>query len=199
MEMIRPMTKKQLQVYVADYAHVFPASEWTPVEGCAFIRTSGPVQQYVGFENLRSGAYRPVMMISTTAGPKRVVHAQDLDIKHREVFPREHDRMRDSVMQAMKEQFKPLIHNPLDPEEVLILCEREAPGKINDCSGLAAINAYLGHTDRALQWCDRLEIAQEELGRELADWERKLIKFGYRLREAIGRGDERSFLETMIE
>jgi hypothetical protein len=188
------LTAKQLRNFVDDYSAIF--TEWRSIGGYAFVRSDGPFRQSVGFESLLSGAYRPMNAISTTVGPEAVLHHQFLDVKHREVQPREHSRMRDRVARAMDEQFEPSIRSPLEPIKVLALCEHRAVGKIRDASGLAVANAYLGNVQRSFYWLERIRSVFESIEGEPAAWQRELVDFGKQLRDALVEGTAENFLEN---
>jgi hypothetical protein len=199
--MILPMTKKELLKYFKDYREAFP--DWTVKDDVVLVRSTGPVEQQIGFENLRAGAYRPSCSVRILcAPPYTAILLRWLDIKHRQILPREHSSKFTSVVNAMEEQFVPAIRRPLDTEEVLQLGEEEAVrdriDNINHSIGLAALNAYLGRTERALSWCNRVREQLADRGRPLADWETKQADFGEGLREAINSNRETSFLQGMM-
>ena len=82
-----PMTKAQLKGVVAEYAAHFP--EWAVfVDGTAFVRRHGPVQQMIWFQKMSSAAYRPTHGISSLVLPSAHIRMlpQTLDVKHREIM-----------------------------------------------------------------------------------------------------------------
>ena len=189
---IRPLTRTKLRKLVLDYTEAF--SGWESVIGLAFARCSGPIRQMVDFQNLRSGDYRPSMTISTTVGPKRGLRHQFLDIQHMEISPREHSEKLDEIIRAMREQFVPSIVTPLNVEEILALCERDAPGKLNDRVGLASVHAYLGNFDRALEYSEQAEIAFKKWDIEPGEWMIELNDFIQCLKRAIAEGTSQELL-----
>ena len=88
-----PMTKTQLKAVVSEYAASFP--EWAFfVDGTAFVRRSGPIQQMIWFQRMSSAAYRPTHGMSSLVLPEAHVRMlpQVLGVKHREIEHRWHDR-----------------------------------------------------------------------------------------------------------
>jgi hypothetical protein len=196
---ITPLTKKQL----IDYFHVYRAAfpDWVVEHDVVLTRVHGPLKQNIAFEALRSGAYRPscgidiLLRIPDGCG----ILDQFLDVKHRQVLPREHATKWPLVLKAMEEQFMPPIRKPLEVTETLELAEdvvRLNPDNINInfSTALAALNAYLGDAQRALYWCDRVAESAANKSRGLADWEARKTKFIRELRQSIEDGKEREFL-----
>src|SRR5688572_8126818 len=122
-----PITKAQLKAVVADYAKVFPSWGVLP-DGTALIRSTGPVRQMVWFQKMSSAAYRPTHSIGALALPGCHIRMlpQILDVKHREVEHRWHERKLADTVTAMEQQFQPDIRKPLSVAEVLALCEARA-------------------------------------------------------------------------
>jgi len=195
---IQPLTKAQLVGYFRDYREAFP--EWSVEHEVVLYRSAGPVKQLIGFEALRSGAYRPSHSVEVAGTPEGgQVLFQFLDVRHREVLPREHAAKWPSVVKAMEDQFLPALHEPLEPTEVLRLGEEsvvkwkvESPAAF---SSLAALSAHLGDLDRSLRWCDRSDSRLASMGRELAEWEVRLVSFNQHLRRAIQKGRTCEVLE----
>lgn len=188
---MKPLTKAQLVGYFRDYREVFP--EWLVEHEVVLYRSVGPVKQMIGFEALRSGAYRPSHSVEVAGLPDGgQVLFEFLDVRHREVLPREHAAKCPLVVKAMEDQFLPALREPLKPTEVLRLGEEsvvrwkvESPATF---SSLATLSAHLGDLDRSLRWCDRSDSGLAGRGRELADWEVRLVSFNQHLRRAIQEG-----------
>ncbi|MCD4825804.1 MAG: hypothetical protein K8S55_14520 [Phycisphaerae bacterium] len=197
MGILQPITKKQLREIVQCYAAVLP--EWEIVGGDSMVRSEGPVTQQIGFESLRSGAYRPAMGIRALPLPTVAMLHQFLDIKHRETFLREHPSRWENVATAMEQQFRPSIRKPLDLREVKILCEQEAGESTNDLCMLAILSAYLGDSEEALSYCDRMQALSPPALAPQLEWEQRHKEFGRQLREAIQAGNERQFLDTVSD
>ena len=189
-----PLTKKQLRGIVESYAQVF--SDWKLVGGDRLERSSGPVVQQIGFEALRSGAYRPMGAIWARPLPTVAMLHQFLDVKHRQVLLREHPTKWKGIVAAMEQQFCPLIRQPLDLREVQRLCEKAAKKSTNDLCMLAILHAYLGEREQALSCCDRMQTSPSPTLAPRLDWEERHREFGLQLRRAIETGNERRFLET---
>ena len=197
---ITPMTKRQLIGFFNEYRGNFPG--WDVEHDLVFVRSEGLVKQHIAFEALRSGAYRPSCSVEVLATPgARVLH-RFLNIKHREVLPREHATKRSLVLEAMEDQFQPSIRGPLNVAEVLRLTEeeviRDKIDNINYSVALAALNAYVGNLDRATRWCDQVSIQLAETKREPADWEREYVIYTQQLRQAIIHGQEQAFLQARL-
>lgn len=189
-----PLTKKQLKEVIKCYALVFPG--WELINEQVFARAQGPIVQHVGFESLRSGAYRPWSGIRTLPLPTvRMLH-QFLDIKHRQILLREHPTKWKGIVAAIEQQFYPLVRKPLDLREVRGLCEKTAKDSTNDLCMLAILHAYLGEKEQALSCCDRMQTLPPPTLAPRLDWEERYKEFGLQLRRAIETGDEHHFLET---
>jgi hypothetical protein len=189
----RPLTKKQLAEVVGCYASAFPG--WQLVGGVCLVRTHGPVLQQIGFEALRSGAYRPAMGIEALPLPTAWMLPQFLDIKHRQTLLRQHASKWRDVVVAMERQFRPSVRAPLDLREVRALCQQEARETTSNLCMLAILSASLGEGERALAYCDRAERAPPPTLAPRLDWERRHVEFARQLRAAIEIGDERRFLD----
>jgi len=193
-----PLTKKHLVEYLQPYREALP--DWAVEHDVMLTRTHGPLKQVIHFQALRSGSYRPSHAVDI------LVHVPDgcsilhkhLDIKHREVLPRDHATKWPLVLRAMEEQFEPSIRQPLGVAETLRLAEEEAGrdriNNINYSIGLAVLNAYLGNAERALYWCGRVEETATHLRRALGDWETRKRRYALDLQQAIKAGKEREFL-----
>lgn len=198
----KPLTTAQLVAYFNAYRDTFP--NWTVEHEATLTRTTWPIKQIIDFQALRSGAYRPSCVVAILPAPENC-HLLNkwLDIKHREILPREHPTKWPMVLAAMDEQFLPPIRMPLDVAHVLKLAEDEAVRdsivNVNYSCGLATLNAYVGKLDRAIWWCDRLEDQLATLGRNPADWELRKGAFTRQLRDAIGDDRADQFLQMLRE
>lgn len=195
---IVPLTKKQLVGYFQPYRDALP--DWGTEYDVMLTRTHGPLRQAIHFQALRSGAYRPshaVDILVRVPDGCSILH-RHLDVKHREVLPRDHAAKWPLVLRAMEEQFLPPIRKPLDVAEVLRLAEAETDrdhiANINYLTGLTVLNAYLGKAERAIFWCGRVEETAAHLGRPLGDWETRKRCFILDLQQAIKAGKEQEFL-----
>ena len=193
----RQLTRKQLGEIVESYATVF--ADWKIINGQVFARSHGPIVQHVGFEALRSGAYRPWCGISCLSMPTVSMLYQLLDVKHRQVLLREHPSMRKDVAAAMEQQFRPSIHKPLDLGEIRGLCREEARETTNDLCMLAVLHAYLGETKQSLSYCERMQAVPPPTLAPRLDLEQRRKEFGQQLMRSILTGSERQFLELVAE
>jgi hypothetical protein len=186
---LAPLTKKQLLGYFQVYRDAFP--DWKVEHGVMLTRSLGPISQHIPFQNLQYGAYRPSCSIRVIGPPDggSALLIQLLDVKHREVEPRQHDTKWPLVLKAMEEQFVPNIRKPLDMEEVVRLAEEEVGHdgveSIRECTGLATLNVHLRRFKKAIEWCDRAEASLGRIGREPVAWELAQAQFASQLRGAI--------------
>ncbi|MEJ2419625.1 MAG: hypothetical protein P8Y45_22410 [Exilibacterium sp.] len=198
-----PMTKGQLKAVVSEYAARFP--EWAIfVDGTAFVRRSGPIQQMIWFQKMSSAAYRPTHGMSSLVLPEAHIRMlpQVLDVKHREIEHRWHDRKFADTLAAMEEQFRPDIRKPLDLAEVLELCEAEAatmPDTANNMAMLAILYAWLGHDTNALDCCERMQYCPLPKLAPMPEWEEAMRVFGRDLGKAVQIGSAREFLKAAAE
>jgi hypothetical protein len=195
---IAPLTKKQLIAYFQPYREAF--ADWTVEHDVMLTRTHGPLRQAIHFQALRSGAYRPshaIDILVPVPDGCSILH-KHLDVKHREVLPREHPAKWPLVLKAMEEQFLPPVRKPLDAPETLRFGEEEAErdriDNINYMTGLAVLNAYLRNAERALYWCGRIEKRAAHMGRQLGDWEIRKRRYALELQQGIEVGKDREFL-----
>lgn len=192
------LTKKQLVGFFQPYREAFP--DWSVEHDGMLTRMYGPLKQAIWLEALETGNYRPGHAVRIAVGVPdgcSILH-QHLDVKHRQIHPRDHAAKWPAVLKAMEEQFKPPIRQPLDPVETLRLAEvvadRDRIYNISYTTGLAVLNAYLGNAERALYWCGRIEEIAAHLGRPLADWETRKRAYAFDLQQAIKTGNAREFL-----
>jgi hypothetical protein len=197
-----PMSKGQLKAVVSDYAARFPG--WTIFgDGTAFVRRSGPVQQMIWFQKMSSAAYRPTHAISALVVPEAHIRMlpQVLDVKHREVEHRWHERKFADTLTAMEQQFRPHIIKPLDIAEILRLCEAEAgtmPDTTNNMAMLAILSGWLERDGEALDYCKRMQNCPLPKLAPIPEWEEAMRAFGRDLAGAIGSGRGKGFLEEAI-
>lgn len=198
-----PMSKGQLKAVVADYAARFP--KWVIfVDGTAFVRRSGPVRQMIWFQKMSSASYRPSHGIGSLVLPEAHIRMlpQVLDVKHREVEHRWHERKFADTLAAMEQQFRPDIRKPLDIADVLALCETEAasmPDRTNDMAMLAILYAWLGRDTEALDCCERMQHCPLPTLAPMPEWEEAMRAFGRELASAVSVGGGRRFIEAAIE
>lgn len=197
-----PMTKTRFKAIIADYAASFP--DWGLVHGrLAFVRSYGPIQQIIWFQDMRA-YYRPTHGISSLVLPEAHIRMlpQHLDVKHREVEYRWHERKFTDTLAAMEQQFRPDIRKSLDISEVLALCETEAetiPDTTNNMAMVAILSAWLGRDAAALDYCERMQHCPLPTLAPMPEWEGAMRAFGRDLVKAVGAGTAREFLESAVE
>jgi len=195
-----PMTKAQLKDVVAHYATHFP--DWEIfVDGMAFVRRHGPIQQMIWFQKMSYAAYRPTHGIRSLVLPEAFIRMlpQILDVGHREIEYRWHERKFADTLAAMEQQFRPDIRKPLDIEEVLGLCEAESasmPDTKNSMTMLAILHAWLGHKAATLEYCERIQHCPLPKLAPMPEWEKAMRGFGRNLAQAVEAGTAREFLQT---
>lgn len=196
-----PMTKARFKAIVADYAAKFP--DWELVHGgLAFVRRSGPIDQMVWFQDMRK-YYRPSHGVGSRVLPDAHVRMlpQVLDVKHREVEHRRHERKFSNTLAAMEQQFRPDIRKPLEITDVLALCEAEAgtmQDTTNNMTMLAILAAWLGRDSEALGYCERMQHCSPPTLAPMPEWEDAMRTFGRKLTGAIESGHGKAFLEDAI-
>lgn len=196
-----PMTKARFKAIVADYAAKFP--NWELVHGgLAFVRTTGPVQQMIWFQDMRK-YYRPSHGIGSLVLLDAHIRMlpQVLDVKHREVEHRWHERKFADTLDAMDQQFRPDIRKPLDINNVLALCEAEAgtmQDTTNNMTMLAILSAWLGRDAEALGYCERAQHCSPPTLAPMPEWQKAMRAFGLELTKAIESGHGKAFLGASI-
>ncbi len=200
MKKYTPMTKAQLKSVASEYAARFP--EWTIFfDGTAFVRRSGPIQQMIWIQKMSSAAYRPMHGIGSLVLPEAHIRMlpQVLDVKHREVDHRWHDRKFAETLAAMEQQFRPDIRKPLDLAEVLALCEAEAdamPDTTNNMAMLAILYSWLGRKAEALDCCEKMQHCPMPTLAPMPEWEEAMRAFGHDLAKAVKVETAKEFLEA---
>ena len=157
------LTKAQLIGYFNDYRSEFP--DWAVEHEVVLVRALGPIRQHIAFERLSIGAYRPMCSIHVIGPPGGAqLLPRFLDVKHREVSPRQHAAMWRPVLKAMEEQFVPPVRKPLELAEVLALAEdnvmRYGIGSVNCLCALATLNAHArqaGTCSVVVQWAGAVD------------------------------------------
>ena len=197
-----PMTKGQLKAVVAEYAARFP--EWTIyVDGTAFVRRSGPIQQMIWFQKMRSASYRPSHGIRALVLPEAHIRMlPQLPFRPSTVTYTSHEKRMAEMLNAMERQFRPDIRKALDIAEVLALCEAEAqsmPDTTNNMAMLAILNAWLGHDTDALYYCERMQHCPLPKLAPMPEWEEAMQAFGRNLAKAVRVGSAKEFLEAAVQ
>ncbi|WP_456968282.1 hypothetical protein [Luteibacter sp. HA06] len=160
----------------------------------ALVRQSGPIQQMIWFQKMNYAAYRPSHVVKALPISMPRMLAQHLDIRNREIKYASHASQMVNVVSAMELQFMPSIRKPLDPTEVLALCEAEARETTNDLMMLAILYAWIGQKEKAVDCCERLQSTASPLLAPVPEWEEAMRQFGKELVVAITSGNERVLL-----
>jgi hypothetical protein len=194
------LTIQELRPIVEYYHAHLPA--WKVIRKDTLAREDGPVVQAIAFERLSGGAYRPTGHIRVLAAPEEVwafEMPQYLDIKVRQISRRQHPELRDRVVETIRAEFVPNVDRTLVAEEVLKLYEEKAYPTDPEAYSLAALNAYLGHDDRALYWCSRFTDLVNAVGRPWADFDYKRRAFLDQLEKRLKSGDAMQQLERVLQ
>lgn len=186
-----------LEFYNATLPH------WRIVRKDTLIREAGPILQGITFERLSGGEYRPTGHVRVLVAPEDFWGfelCQHLNVKYRQINRRQHPEFRDRVANAIHAEFVPNVDRPLVAEEVLELYEREAsPPRSPDAYSLAALNAYLGHRDRATHWCSRFTELVNAGGNPWQDFDYKRRTFLDQLEGWIQAGTAKNELEKVLQ
>jgi hypothetical protein len=195
---LEPLTLKELRPVVEDYHRAFPS--WQLLEAELLGRESGPLLQVIGFERLSGGSYRVICGIYYLCIPDRDGRfgVQFLSIK-RSIHPREHTSLRDKVVEAIHQEIIPSVDVPLAPEQVLAMHEANEPIRSPDAHHLAALNAYLGHNERALYWCSRFTELVNSHGLGWQDFDYKRRAFLDQLEQWLKAGEAKQRLERVLQ
>ena len=193
------LTLKELRFIVEDYHKAF--SNWQLLGKEIIARENGCLLQYIGFERLSTGSYRPTCGVYYLCVPDRSgsLGPQWLNIKVRIIDPRAHERLRDKVVEAIHQEIVPSVDAPLEAEQVLAMHEDHEPIRSPDAYNLAALNAYLGHNKRALYWCSRFPELVEQLGFGWQEFDLKRGAFINSLKHWIEVGQARQELEKIVQ
>jgi hypothetical protein len=199
MKLKRQLTLKELVPFVEDYQRSFPA--WKLLQEDIIARESGPTLQYIGFERLSWGSYRIqcgvyYLCVSNRDGG---FVPQWLSNKFRSIDPRAHERVRDKVVEAIHQEIVPSVDAPLDPEQMLALHEAQQVIRSPDAHHLAALNAYLGHDERTLYWCERFPELVNQLGLGWQDFDHKRQAFLNDLKRWIEAGEAKLRLDRIVQ
>jgi hypothetical protein len=128
---------------------------------------------------------------------------QDLNIKVRQINRRQDREYRPRVLEAIRADFVPSVDRPLVAEEVLKLYEQQSvPETTGAAYSLAALNAYLGHEERALHWCSQHTKLLDEKTRNGFPWhelEHKQQAFLQDLEKWIKGGEAKQQLEHVLQ
>lgn len=192
------MTLSELEPFVAQYQSQFPG--WKRIAKEAFGRECGPVAHEIFFERLSDGAYRPASIIRIFVAPSGSAFHQFLDVKAREATAREHEYMFPRILEAMHSDILPSVEEPLIPDDILRQFEKKERHTAPDAQSLAALNAYLGHEDRALYWCEQFPNFVEARG-EYAwqDYDYERLAFLKQLEQWIKTGEVKARLDKVIQ
>jgi len=106
---IKPLTKQQLFEYFKVYRDAFP--DWAVENEVVLVRLQGPIKQCIAFEALRGGAYRPSSSVEVLVSDGVRILFSFLDIKNREILPRDYLVKWPRIVKAMEEQFVELCRN----------------------------------------------------------------------------------------
>lgn len=195
----KQLTLSELHPLVADYHRAFPG--WRLLTPELFAREAGALLQYIALERLSTGSYRPTCGVYYLCVPGRdgSLGPQWLNIKVRIVDRLAHQRLRDKVLEAIHREIVPSVDAPLDPQQVLALHETRQPIRSPDAHHLAALNAYLGHDDRALYWCERFPALVNEHGLGWQDFDHKRQAFLQELKSWILGGRARVELDHVVQ
>jgi hypothetical protein len=194
------LTITELRAIVEFYHAHFPT--WNVIEKGTLVREDGPVAQAITFERLSGGDYRPTGHIHVLIVPADHWYfelPQDLNIQVRHISRRQDREFRPQVLEAIRAEFVPNVDRPLVAEEVLKLYEEKAYPSSPEAYSLAALNAYLGHNERALYWCSRFAELVNEGSKPWQDFDLKRRGFLEQLEIWIREGGAKQQLECVLQ
>jgi len=195
----KQLAARELELFVEDYQHAFP--DWHILERTLIARERGPIMQGIGFQCLSTGRYRPICSIYYLSVPNREGGFGVRFLKHpvQDIDPRAHARLRDKVVEAIHREIVPSVDSPLDAEQVLALHEGQEILRSPDAHNLAALNAYLGHNERALYWCERFPLLVNEHGLGWQGFDHKRQTFLHQLKAWIRAGRAKIELDRVVQ
>lgn len=192
------MTLKELRPIVDDYHREFP--DWHVLAEELLGRASGPLLQYVGFERLSTGAYRIQFGFYYLCIPDRDggFPPSYLAVKQ-SIHPRAHESVYDKVVEAIHKEIVPSVDAPLNPDLVLRMHESIESIRSPDAHSLAALNAFLGHDERARYWCSEFSKLVDQHGLGWQDFDLKRRAFLDQLEKWLQAGEARERLERVVQ
>ncbi len=193
LQRMRKLRASELALVMQDYRQHLAG--WRLIGQDCLGREQGPVLQVIGFERHSWRAYRPMGFVRILVAPgggglNRLLLSLELGLHAHQML---------KMLEAMRREFIPSIDAPLVPEEVLELCEREAIPSSPEAYSLAALNAYLGHYDRALCWCRRFPELVDPRHLGWQEWDIEQRDFLVKLEAWIHAGEAREQLEPVLE
>lgn len=194
------LTLKELQPIMEFYHAKFPA--WRVIRNDTLVREANPVVQGITFDRLSYGVYRPTGYIRILVAPEDFwgFELPQYLIKPREINRRQDREFRPRVIEAIRSQFVPSVDRPLVVKDVLNIYEHEAlPPRSPDAYSLAALNAYLGHDDRALYWCAQFTELVNSHGLGWQDFDYKRRAFLDQLEQWLKAGEAKQQLERVLQ
>jgi hypothetical protein len=195
------LNKTELRSIIESYRARFP--NWTIIQKDTLVREGGPVIQGITFERLSGGEYRPTGHIRVLVAPEDVWGfelPQLLNLKLRQIDrQRDTAECRDRVIQAIQSEFVPKVDKPLIAEQVLALYEEKAYPTSAEAYSLAALNAYLGHSERAVYWCSRFAGLVDATGNGWQDFDCRRRAFLEQLGKWLEAGTARQELQLILD
>lgn len=193
------LTVTELKAIVEFYHEYFPA--WKVIEKGTLVREDGPVAQAITFERLSGGEYRPTGHIRVLVVPEDVwgFELPQRISKNHAINRRQDREYRRRVLERIRAEFVPSVDQPLVAEDVLKLYEEQAYPSSPEAYSLAALNAYLGHDDRALYWCSRFSELVNQSANPWQDFDLKRKAFLDQLESWIKGGTTKEELEKVLQ
>jgi hypothetical protein len=189
---------RELEPFVDQFYAYFP--NWKRIDLDAFGREAGPIAQEIFFERLSYGTYRPTSYIRIFPVHSGTAFHQFLTVVT-SVRPCDHPSKFPRIVEAMHKEIVPSVDAPLSPEDILRRFEqREQYDKDVKAHDLAALNAYLGHDDRALYWCEQFPKLVEARGQfAWQDYDYERYAFLNQLEHWIKTREAKPRLEEAIQ
>jgi hypothetical protein len=195
---------RELRRITKDYAQFFPG--WKQLPYGTLARDKDCVLQGIVFNRSSSDDYMPLGYVRVLAVPGTEVHGMELtqDLKYpngasdRRVKLANHEKERNAIYEEICRQIRPSVLRPLDPEEVLTIYEREAAPNMTQACSLAALNACLGHSDKAVEWVYRYRQLAEKMRPKMRPWS-EWMESEYRFVETLAGWLEKGIAQQELQ
>lgn len=193
------LTHTELRSILEFYHAQFPS--WNVIQKGTLVREDGPVVQGITIERLSGGVYRPTGHIRVLVAPEDHwgFELPQRLTKNGQLNRRQDREFRDRMVKAIRAEFIPSVDRPLVAEDVLRLYEEKAYPSSPEAYSLAALNAYLGHDERALYWCARFSELVDANGNPWQDYDHKRRAFLDQLEKWIMAGEANQQLERVLQ
>ena len=159
------ITVAQVRSIRDDYAENLP--NWEKIGRDALVRHDGIVGQRVWFDRLRTGEYRPTVMLEVFVAPSSVggtgALTEFLSIKRRRVALKSHEAMLKSVCEGLRQDVAVSVDAPISPERVRAVVEMKTAPNLAGSYALACLSAYLDEPQEFTRWLESFDAISARL------------------------------------